>query len=323
MKAIRYYRYGPPEVLELQDVEMPTVTDNDVLVQVRAASVNPLDWHFMRGSPYVVRPQSGLTRPKVNSLGVDLAGHVEAVGRDVTRFRAGDEVFGHRWGAFGQYVRVRQDGVLLTKPANLTFEQAASVPVAGFTALQALRDKGRIQPGHKVLVNGAAGGVGTFTVQIAKALGAEVTGVCSTRNVDMVRSIGADEVVDYTRDDFTRTGQRYDILVDMAGNRTLRDIRRVLTPKGVLVGVGGPDRGRWIGPLLAPAKMSLLSPFVSQTMGFMLARPDNDDLAVLRELLESGKVTPVIDRTYPLSEVPEAIRYLEQGHARGKVVITV
>jgi NADPH:quinone reductase-like Zn-dependent oxidoreductase len=213
--------------------------------------------------------------------------------------------------------------VVLAKPANLTFEQAASVPLAAFTALQALRDKGRVQPGHKVLVNGAAGGVGTFTVQIAKAFGAEVTGVCSGRNVEMVRSIGADQVVDYTREDFTRTGRRYDLLVDMAGNRTLSEIRRVLAPKGVLVGVGGPDKGHWIGPLIGVGKMLVFSPFVSQTMGFMLAHQSRDDLAVLRELLESGKVTPVIDRTYPLSEVPEAIRYLEAGHARGKVVITI
>ncbi len=241
----------------------------------------------------------------------------------VTRFQPGDEVFGNHRGTFAEYLSIREDGVVLRKPANLTFEQAASVPVAANTALQALRDKGRVQRGHKVLVNGAAGGVGTFTVQIAKALGAEVTGVCSTRNVDMVRSIGADQVVDYTREDFTRTGQRYDVMVDMVGNRTLSECRRVLAPKGVLVGVGGPNEGLWIGPLVGVARMVLLSRFVSQRMVPLLAHNSRDDLVVLSELLESGRVTPVIDRTYPLGEVPEAVRYLEEGHARGKVVITI
>jgi NADPH:quinone reductase-like Zn-dependent oxidoreductase len=323
MKAIRYYAYGSPDVLELQDIDMPLVSDDGVLVRVKAASVNPLDWHFMRGLPYIVRAQAGLRRPKDSGLGADMAGDVEAVGKNVTRFQPGDEVFGGGGGTFAEYVSIRQDGVVLEKPASLTFEQAASVPVAAFTALQALRDKGQIQPGHKVLVNGAAGGVGTFAVQIAKAFGAEVTGVCSTRNVEMVRSIRADQVVDYTQEDFTRTRQRYDVLVDVAGNRTLSECRRVLAPKGVLVGVGGPDKGRWVGPLTGPVKMVLVSPFVSQTMVPLLAHQSRDDLAVLRELLEAGKVTPVIDRTYPLSEVPEAIGYLEEGHASGKVVITV
>ncbi|OLB81367.1 MAG: alcohol dehydrogenase [Actinobacteria bacterium 13_2_20CM_2_71_6] len=323
MRAIRYYRYGSPDVLELQDVDMPVVGDEDVLVRVRAASVNPLDFHFMRGTPYLVRAQAGLSRPKANGLGVDMAGHVEAVGRNVTKFQPGDEVFGGCAGTFAEYVSVREDAVLLAKPANLTFEQAASVPVAAFSALQALRDKGRIQPGHRVLVNGAAGGVGTFAVQIAKAYGAEVTGVCSTPNVEMVRSIGANQVVDYTREDFTRTGQRYDLLVDMVGNRPLSERRRVLAAKGVLVAVGGPDKGRWMGPLAGLVTMALVARFVSQRMTFFLAHLDRDDLAVLRELLEAGKVTPVIDRTYPLSDAAEAIRYLEQGHAKGKVVITL
>src|SRR5262250_3387458 len=224
MKATRYYRYGPPDVLKLQDIDMPAVGDDEVLVRVRAASVNPLDWHFMRGAPYLVRAMAGLSRPKTNGLGVDLAGQVEAVGKNVTTFQPGDEVFGsYERGTLAEYVSLRHDAVLLEKPANLTFEQAASVPVAATTALQALRDKGRIQPGHKVLVNGAAGGVGTFAVQLAKALGAEVTGVCSTQNAEMVASIGADHVIDYTRADFTTVGRRYDLLVDIAGNRTLAE----------------------------------------------------------------------------------------------------
>ena len=325
MKAIRYYRYGSPEILKLQDVGMPVVNDDDVLVRVKAASVNPLDYHFMRGTPYLVRAQAGLLRPKASGLGADMAGYVAAVGKNVTEFAPGEEVFGglRGLGTLAEYISIRQDAVLLPKPAGLTFEQAASVPLAAFTALQALRDRGRLRPGHKVLINGAAGGVGTFAVQIAKALGAEVTGVCSTRNMEMVTSIGADQIIDYTQQDFTRTRQRYNLLVDIAGNRTLAECRRVLDRHGVMVGVGGPDKGRWAGPLARPAKMLLLSPFVSQTMAFFLARQSRDDLAVLRELLQSGQVTPVIDRTYPLSEVPQAIRYLEQGHASGKVVITI
>jgi len=327
MKAIRYHRYGPPEVLELQDVDKPAVGDNDVLVRVRAASVNPLDWHFMRGAPYLVRIMAGLSRPKPSQtmLGADMAGSVEAVGQNVTGFSAGDEVFGglEERGTLAEYISISADAVVLEKPAGLTFEQAAAVPVAAFTALQALRDKGRVQPGQKVLVNGASGGVGTFAVQIAKALGAEVTGVCSTANVDMVASIGAGHVIDYTREDFTRAGRRYDLLVDIAGNRSLAETRRVLVPKGVLVVVGGPDKGRWIGPFGRTIRMLLQSPAVSQRMVSFLAHQNRDDLAVLRELLDAGQVTPVIDRTYPLNEVAEAVRYLETGHARGKVVITV
>ena len=330
MKAIRYHRYGSPDVLALEEVDLPVAGDNDVLVRVRAASVNPLDFHFMRGTPYLVRSQAGLSRPKATGLGADMAGRVEAVGRNVTRLQPGNEVFGardlnerRRGGTFAEYVSIHQDRAVLAKPANLTFEQAASVPIAAFTALQALRDKGRIQPGHKVLVNGAAGGVGTFAVQLAKAFGAEVTGVCSSRNVEMVHSIGADTVVDYTQDDFTRTGPRYDLLVDLAGNRTLSEMRRVLAPKGTLVGVGGPVDGLWIGPLIGPAKLLALSLVVRQTMAPMLAHNSRDDLVVLRDLIEAGTVVPVIDRTYPLSQIPEAIRYLEHGHARGKVVITV
>ena len=325
MKAIRYYTYGSPEVLKLEDTDMPAVHDEDVLIRVRAASVNPLDWHFMRGTPYIVRPQAGLLRPRESGLGVDLAGCVEAVGKRATKFAPGDEVFGSLadLGSLAEYVSVHQDAVVLTKPANQTFEQAASVPVAAFTALQALRDQGHIQPGHKVLVNGAAGGVGTFTVQIARALGAEVTGVCSTGNMEMVASIGASQVIDYTKQDFTRTGQRYDLLIDIAGSRPFTTYRRVLAPRGIVVGVGGPNKGRWIGPMTRAVKALLLSPVISQKITFFLAKPNTDDLAFVRDLLRAGKVTPVIDRTYPLTETPEAIRYLEQGHARGKVVITV
>jgi NADPH:quinone reductase-like Zn-dependent oxidoreductase len=255
MKAIRYYRYGPPDVLELRDVGMPAVGDAEVLVRVRAASVNPLDWHFMRGAPYLVRMMAGLSRPKPSAtrLGADMAGSVEAVGKNVTGFRPGDEVFGglEERGTLAEYISIRADAVVLEKPAGLTFEQAAAVPVAAFTALQALRDKGRVQPGQKVLVNGASGGVGTFAVQIAKALGAEVTGVCRTANVEMVASIGADQVVDYTREDFTQARRRYDLLIDIAGNRTLSETRRVLVPKGVLVVVGGPARAAGSGRLAA------------------------------------------------------------------------
>ena len=327
MKAVRYHRYGGPDVLELQEVAMPAAGDGELLVRVRAASVNPLDWHFMRGAPYLVRMMAGLSRPKPSAsrLGADMAGTVEAVGQNVTGFQPGDEVFGglEERGTLAEYISVRADAVVLQKPAGLTFEQAAAVPVAAFTALQALRDKGRVQPGQKVLVNGASGGVGTFAVQIAKALGAEVTGVCSTANVGMVASIGADHVVDYTREDFTRAERRYDLLIDIAGNRSLAETRRVLAPKGALVVVGGPNKGRWIGPFGRTIRMLLQSPAVSQRMVSFLAHQNRDDLAVLRELLDAGKVTPVIDRAYRLNQVAEAVRYLETGHARGKVVITV
>jgi NADPH:quinone reductase-like Zn-dependent oxidoreductase len=315
VNAIRYYRYGAPNVLALEDVDRPTVGPSDVLVRVRAASVNPLDYLFMRGTPYLARVRTGLFRPKANGLGADMAGRVEAVGEDVTQFQPGDEVFGSCSATFAEYVSIPQDGVVMAKPANLTFESAATVGVAGFTALQALRDKGHVRPGHKVLINGAAGGVGTFAVQIAKALGAEVTGVCSTRNIEMVASIGADHVIDYTQQDFTRNGQRYDLIVDTVANRTSWECRRVLAPKGILVGVGGGPSDLF--------RMLALSSVVSQTMTPIIAHQDRNDLAVLRELVEDRKLTPVIDRTYTLGEVPEAIRYLEHGHARGKVVITV
>ena len=321
MKAIVYTEYGSPDVLRLQEIDKPVVNDADVLVRVRAASANPLDWHYMRGTPYVMRMQSGLLTPKANGLGVDLAGQVEAVGKNVTQFHPGDEVFGASAGAFAEFICVSEDTLVL-KPANLTFEQAAAVPIAAFTALQGLRDKGRIQPGQKVLINGASGGVGTFAVQIAKSFGVEVTGVCSTRNVDMVRSIGADCVIDYTREDFTRGEQRYDLMFDTMGNRSLSECRRVLASKGAYVVVGGPD-GRWFGALAHLLKLLALSLLVSQKVVPMLAKENKEDLLVLKELLEAGKVTPVIDRLYKLSEVSAAIRYLEEGHAQGKIVISV
>lgn len=276
----------------------------------------------MRGTPYLVRIMAGLRKPKVTRLGVDVAGQVGAVGKNVTQFQPGDEVFGACKGAFAEYVCASEHALVL-KPANVTFEQAAAANVAAVSALQGLRDKGQIQRGQKVLINGAAGGVGTFAVQIAKAFGADVTGVCSTRNVDMVRSIGADQVVDYTQENFTECGQRYDLILDMIGNHSFSDRRRALTPKGTLVLVGGADKGRYLGPLTGPLKAAVLSRFVSQKLLPFLAHLSKDDLIVIRELLESGKVVPVIDRSYPLDDVPKAIRYLEEGHARGKVVITI
>jgi NADPH:quinone reductase-like Zn-dependent oxidoreductase len=321
MKAAIYTRYGPPNVVRIADVEKPVPKDNEVLIKVRAASVNPLDWHFMEGTPYFVRIPAGVFKPKDKRLGVDVAGQVEAVGRNVTRFKPGDAVFGSCRGAFAEYA-CTSESALVMKPDNVTFEQAASVPVAAFTALQGLRDKGHIQPGHKVLINGAAGGVGTFAVQIAKSFGADVTGVCSTRNVQMVRSLGADHVVDYKQEDFTKSGPRYDLIFDSVGNHSLLASRRVLTPKGTYIAVGGPS-GRWmIGSLARTITAPLLSRFVSQTLVTVLAIPSKEDLTLMHELMACGKVTPVIDRCYRLSEVPEAIRYLEEGHARGKVVIT-
>ena len=326
MKAIVYRSYGSPDVLKCEEIEMPTAGDDEVLIEVRAASVNPLDWHFVRGIPYFLRMMAGLSKPKITRLGVDLAGKVEAVGRNVTQFKPGDEVFGTGHGAFAEYACSRENKLAL-KPARLTFEQAAAVPVAAITALQGLRDKGQIQDGQKVLINGAAGGVGTFAVQIAKSLGAHVTGVCSARNVDMVRSIGADHVIDYIKEDFAQKGQRYDLILDNVGNRSFSDCRRVMVAKGILVSNGGgslkENEGSWLGPITGSIAALALSPFMSQKMVTLLASVTNTDLTVLRELMDAGKVTPVIDRCYRLTEVPQAIRYLEEGHARGKVVITV
>ena len=324
MKAVVYCDYGVAN-LKFQDVEKPAPADDQLLVKVRAASVNPLDWHYVEGTPFVMRALAGgLRKPKDTQLGVDFAGTVEVVGKNVTKFKLGDEVFGGRTGAFADYVCVRESRAVALKPASITFEQAASVPIAAITALQALRDKGQIQAGQRVLINGASGGVGTFAVQIAKSYGAEVTGVCSTRNLDLVRSLGADHVIDYTKDDFTKTDQPYDVIIDNVGNRSLSECRRALKPKGilVLVGGGGANEQGIIGPMAKPIKAMLLSPFVSQKVGMILAELNHDDLAFLADLMQSGKLKPVIDRTYKLSDVPEAIKYVEQGHARGKVVIT-
>jgi NADPH:quinone reductase-like Zn-dependent oxidoreductase len=325
MKAIVYCDYGLPN-LKLEDVEKPLPNDDQILVKVRAASVNPYDWHFIEGTPKIMRLMGvGLRKPKDTRLGVDFAGTVEAVGKNVTQFKPGDEVFGGRGGAFAEYVCVRGNRAVALKPANLTFEQAASVNIAGITALQAIRDKGKVQPGQKVLINGASGGVGTFAVQIAKSLGADVTGVCSTRNVDLVRSLGADRVIDYTKEDFAKGAERYDVILDNVPNHSLSECRRILNPKGkyVMIGGGGPNDSRWIGPFGRVIKAMVLSPFISQKMGMMMADMSQKDLTILGDLMQSGKVKPVIDRRYKLSEVPAAIAYLEEGHARGKVVITV
>ena len=324
MKAIVHCEYGSPDVLTLVDVEKPTPADNQVLVRVRAASVNPLDL-TIRG-PLLLRPLLGMRKPKDTRLGVDYAGTVEAVGKNVTNFKPGDEVFGGRNGALAEYICVLAGRAVALKPPNMTFEQAASVPVAAITALQGLRDKGKIQSGQKVLINGASGGVGTFAVQIAKSFGAEVTGVCSTRNVDMVRSIGADHVIDYTKEDFTKTDQRYDLIFDLVGNHSFSERRCILNPNGICVmaGVGGAGWHDGMGMRLAGELNAYVrSRFVSEKFLTYLATLNKADLVVLGDLMQSGKMTPIIDRTYKLNEVRDALRYLETGHARGKVVINL
>jgi NADPH:quinone reductase-like Zn-dependent oxidoreductase len=323
MKAIVREKYGSPDVLELKDVPKPVVDDDSALVRVRAASINAYDWHMLRGSPSLVRLVAGLRKPKSSSMGVDVAGEVEAVGKNVTRFRAGDEVFGSRHGSLAEYVHCTEKSFLVPKPAGLTFEQAAAVPLAATTALQGLRDKGQIKPGQRVLINGASGGVGTFAVQIAKAFGAHVTAVCSTRNVDQARSLGADEVIDYTKEDFTRSGRRYDLILDVAASGSLSSRRRVLEPNGTLVGVGAADGGRMTSIVAGLLEAAVRSRFGNQKMPFFIAKNSKEDLIVLKELIEAGKIRPVIDRTYPFSETRDAMRYLEEGHARGKVVITM
>ena len=325
IQAITYCDYGTSEVLHLETIEKPVPADNQVLVRVRAASVNPLDWHFMRGTPLFMRSMSGLRRPAVTRLGVDFAGTVEAAGKDVKRFKPGDDLFGTRTGAFGQYVVVREEGAVALKPPAVSFEQAAAVPVAGITALQALRDKGHLKAGEKVLINGASGGVGTFMVQLAKSFDAHVTGVCSGHNADLVRSLGAEKVIDYTKEDFTTQDERYDLIVDNVGTRPLNEVRRALTPQGrlVLVGGGGPNDGKWLGPMLNVLDAAILDPFVSQEVGMMMAETTPPDLAYLGDLIAQGKLTPVIDRTYPLSDLPKAMEYVEAGHAHGKVIISV
>ena len=326
MKAVVYCDYGITN-LKLQEIEKPIPTDDQVLVRVRAASLNPLDGHFVRGMWLARLMGGGLRKPKDTRLGVDYAGTVEAVGKNVTQFKPGDEVFGGRTGSLAQYVCARADRAIALKPANMTFEQAGSVAVAAITALQGLRDKGHVQAGQKVLINGASGGVGTFAVQIAKSLGAEVTGVCSTRNLDLVRSIGADHVIDYTKEDFTKGNQRYDVIFDNVQNHTFSDRRRVLSPNGicVLAGLGGAGwhEDTWTH-LSRSFTTPLMSKFTNQKFSFYISQLNHGDLALLGDLMQSGKVTPVIDRTYKsLGEVRDALQYLEQGHARGKVVITV
>ena len=327
MKAIVCHGYGSPrDVLRLTDLEEPVVGDDEVMVRVHAASVNPADWHLIRGKPYIARLQVGLRKPSFRVPGCDVAGEVEAVGKNVTTRQPGDEVFGSAFlrgfGAFAERVAVPED-LLGLKPANLSFEQAAAVPLAALTALQALRDHGAIEPGHKVLIVGASGGVGTFAVQIAKSLGAEVTGVCSTRNIDMVRSLGADRVIDYTRDDFAEGGQRYDLILQLAGTRSPSGFRGALATKGTLILNSGDSEGRWNGPIGRSVKALALSRFVSQKMVTFTVKPNKQDMEVLRQLIQEGKVTPVIDRRYSLSEAAEALLYLEGGHSRGKTVLTM
>ena len=317
MKAIVYTEYGSPDVLQFKEVERPTPRDHEVLVKIYAASANAADWHLMRAEPFLARLENGLLKPKNTKLGADVAGRVEAVGRNITQFQAGDEVFGgmplNELGGFAEYVCAHEEALAL-KPAGLTFEQAAAVPLAAFTALQGLRDKGRIQAGQKVLINGASGGVGTFALQIAKSFGTEVTGVCSTRNLDMVRSIGADYVIDYTKEDFTRNGRRYDLIFDAVGNRSVSDYRRALSPNGICSVAGFTSLSRLFQVMfLGGKKIGLME----------TAKGNKKDLLFIKDLLEAGKVVPVIDRRYPLREVAEAIRYLEAGHAQGKVVITI
>jgi NADPH:quinone reductase-like Zn-dependent oxidoreductase len=316
MKAAIYTKYGPPDVVQIAEVEKPVPKDNEVLIKVRAASINPLDWRFMRGKPAIGRLLFGLRKPKITRPGVDVAGKVEAVGRNVTQFKPGDEVFGVCRGAFAEYACAAEDK-LARKPANRSFEDAAAVPVAALTALQGLRDKGRIQPGHKVLVDGASGGVGTFSVQIAKSFGAEVTAVCSTRNVETARSIGADHVIGYRLEDFTKSGQRYDLIMAANAYHSIFDYRRALSQDGIYVIAGGNLARIFQTILLAP----LLSRIGSKKICFFVANINKKDLVLLRDLLEAGKVVSVIDRRYPLSQVAEALRYLEDGHARGKVII--
>ncbi|HEX2405493.1 MAG TPA: NAD(P)-dependent alcohol dehydrogenase [Acidimicrobiia bacterium] len=323
MKAIVQDRYGSADVLELRDIDPPAISTDEVLLEVRAAGVEPGVWHLMTGLPYLVRVMGyGLTKPKYPVRGRDVAGRVEAVGANVTRFQPGDEVFGTCEGSFAEYAAAQEDKLAL-KPANLSFEEAAVIPISGMTALQALRDKGRVRPGDKVLIIGAGGGVGTFAVQLAKAFGAEVTGVCSTSKVDLVESIGADHVIDYTREDFADRADQYDLIIDNAGNRPLSQLRRALATGGTLVIVGGEEGGAWVGPADRILPVAILSPFVRQRLLPLMAGERQDDLQLLAEMAESGKFTPAVDRRYPLVEAADAVRYVGEGHARGKVVVTI
>jgi NADPH:quinone reductase-like Zn-dependent oxidoreductase len=325
MKAVVRRCYGGPEVLTIEDIEKPEAKDGRVLVRVRAASVNPADWHFVRGVPYIIRIDFGFGAPKNPRVGIDFAGTVEAVGKGVTKFKPGDEVFGGGNGALAEYVTMAEEGNLALKPPGLSFEQAAAVNVAGLTALQTLRDRAGVKAGDKVLINGASGGVGTFAVQIAKWLGAEVTGVCSTRNVELVRSLGADHVIDYTREDFTAAEQAYDVVMDNVANRGVLEVRRTLKPEGklILIGGGGPEANPWFGAFKAPLKAIFVSWFVDQDLAMFISHSSAEDLAILAGLMQDGVIRPVIDRTYPFAEAAEAMRYLESGRARGKVIVTL
>ncbi|MCE9622449.1 MAG: NAD(P)-dependent alcohol dehydrogenase [Actinomycetia bacterium] len=323
MKAIVRTKYGSPEVLSLEEIETPTLTDDGVLVRVHATSVNPAEWYGMMGTPLIARMAFGLRKPKTKTMGVDFAGTVAEVGKNVTRFHVGDEVFGGRDGVFAEYVVVGEAKAVLPKPANVTMEQAGSVAIAAFTALQGLRDKGKLQSGQQVLINGASGGVGTFAVQIAKWLGAEVTAVCSTRNVEHVRALGADHVIDYKRDDFTRSDRRYDLILDVAGSRSWRECRRILNKKARLVIVGAPKGNRLLGPVSHMLKTRLASVGSRRKLVFFVAKIQKEDLAVLADLMATGSVTPVIDRTYTLADAADAMRYLGEGHAQGKIVLTI
>jgi NADPH:quinone reductase-like Zn-dependent oxidoreductase len=323
MKAIVYDTYGPPDVLQLREVEDPDVGENDVLVRARAASVNPLDWYAVTGTPLIARPGLGLKKPQGVGLGADLAGVVEKAGSGVTRFQPGDEVFGTAKGTCAELVAIAEGGPIVAKPANVSFEEAAAVPVAGLTALQGARDKGRIEARQQVLINGAAGGVGTFAVQVAKAYDTVVTAVCSTRNVDMVRALGADRVIDYTSQDFTRNGQRFDLVLDIAGSRPWSELRRVLRPDATLVIIGGPKASRAFGPLGHLLGTKLSSVLASQKVTFFISKEGAEDLLTLKEMIEAGKIRPVVEKTYPLDQVPEAMTYLGTGHVQGKLVITI
>ncbi|MCL4105951.1 UNVERIFIED_CONTAM: hypothetical protein GTU68_058257 [Idotea baltica] len=322
MKAVLYHCYGSADVLEYVDTAKPVAGDNEVLVKVHAASVNPLDWHYMRGSPYIIRAMTGMGAPEDTTMGVDFSGTVEAVGNTVTQFKVGDRVFGGAGGAFAEYLVIREDRAIVKIPTNVSFEQAASVPIAAITALQALQDLAKVQPGQKVLINGASGGVGTFAVQIAKSLGAEVTGVCSARNTEMVRSLGADHVLDYRQENYTESNEIYDVIIDNVGNHSLLANSRVVTPEGVIVMVGG-GKGDWIAPFSGPLQAALIAPFLDQEVQSLLAVLDQEDLQQLADLMQSGEMIPVIDKRYALGEIAQAIRYSEEGHAKGKIIVNV
>ena len=325
MKAVVRRCYGGPDVLTIEDIEKPEAKDGRVLVRVRAASVNPADWHFVRGVPYIIRIDFGFGAPKNPRVGIDFAGTVEAVGKGVTKFKPGDEVFGGANGALAEYITIAENGNLTLKPPGISFEQAAAVNVAGLTALQTLRDRAGVKPGQKVLINGASGGVGTFAVQVAKWLGAEVTAVCSTRNVELVRALGADRVIDYTREDFTAAEQAYDVVMDNVANRGVLEVRRTLKPEGklILIGGGGPDASPWFGAFKAPIAALIVSWFVDEDLAMFISHSSGEDLAILAGLMQDGVIRPVIDRTYPFAETAEAMRYLESGRARGKVIVTM